>query len=343
MKKITIYDISKKLGVSTATINRALSGKPRVSEETKKLIIETAEQMGFKPNKAATSLARKTIRIGFIINRHVLDFNIEVMNGAKRAYEELADFNVRGDFQIMDHSDSKTDVFRKMREMADLGYDGIILAPTNDLRGYSEVIQELYDKNVFVATVISDIPNSKRIFSVRSNSRMSGKIAGKLLWMLAKDKPVAIFTGTRDSEIHKESIDGFMEQIKASNMDVIAIYDNYDDLDIAYRATEKLLREFPDVGGIYIGTSNSTSVCKKIVDAGLTDQIKIVASDLFPELNDYLRQGVIQATIFQQPFQQGRLAFKKMYEYIGEAKRFEDIFLLKPQIVLDSNLELFID
>jgi LacI family transcriptional regulator len=75
----------------------------------------------------------------------------------------------------------------------------------------------------------------------------------------------------------------------------------------------------------------------------LSDQIKIVASDLFPELNEYLRQGVIHAAIFQQPFQQGRLAFRKMYEYIGEAKRFEEIILLKPQIVLDTNLELFLD
>jgi hypothetical protein len=52
--------------------------------------------------------------------------------------------------------------------------------------------------------------------------------------MLAKNKPVAMFTGTRDSEIHKTNIDGFMEQINEHSMDLIAIYDNYDDSDIAY-------------------------------------------------------------------------------------------------------------
>jgi LacI family transcriptional regulator len=345
MKKITIYDISKKLGVSTATINRALSGKPRISAETRKLVLETAESMGYKPNMAATSLARKAIKIGFILTRHALKFNVEVVNGAKKACDELSDFNVLGDFQIVNDDDSYTrlGILNKMREMGNTGYDGIILAPTNDLRGYAEVIQELRDKNIFVATVVSDIPNSKRLFSVRNNGRVSGKIAGKLLSMLAKGKPVAIFTGSRDSEIHKENIDGFLEELSKNSMELIAIFDNLDDPEIAYHATEKLLKEFPDIGGIYIGTSNSTSVCRKIVELNLSDQIKIVASDIFPELNDYLRHGVIHATIFQQPYQQGRLAFEKMYEYIAESKRFEEIILLKPQIVLDSNLELFLD
>ena len=57
-KRTTIYDIAARLGISTATVNRALTGKPRVKDETRKLVLQTAEEMGFRPNSLARSLAR---------------------------------------------------------------------------------------------------------------------------------------------------------------------------------------------------------------------------------------------------------------------------------------------
>lgn len=42
--------------------------KPKGSEETMKRVVDTVEELGFKADKAVMSLARKTIRIEFIIN-----------------------------------------------------------------------------------------------------------------------------------------------------------------------------------------------------------------------------------------------------------------------------------
>lgn len=341
-KRVTIYDISAKLGVSTATVNRALNGKPKVSEETRQLVMETAKAMGFKANKAAVSLARKSIKIGFIMAESIYEYNNEVLLGAKKACEELSDFNVFGDFQIVSDLNSRSEVINGMRKMAESGYEGIIVIPTPDIRDYDQVIDELENKGTSVVTVISDIPNSKRLFSVRNNGRVSGKMAAELLWMLVQDKPVAIFTGYKDHGVHKENIDGFNEQQKEKPLNVVVTYDNQDDPDIAYHATDKLLREYPDVGGLYIGSANSVKVCQRIIELGLVGKIKVIASDIFPELNDYLGKGVVHATIFQDPFNQGRLAFKYLYEHIAEGKNFSSDILLKPQIVLSSNLELFI-
>ena len=60
-KRVTIYDIAARLGISTATVNRALTGKPRVKEETRELVLKTAAEMGFKPNTLARSLARRRL------------------------------------------------------------------------------------------------------------------------------------------------------------------------------------------------------------------------------------------------------------------------------------------
>ena len=62
-KRVTIYDIAARLGISTATVNRALTGKPRVKEQTRELVLKTAAEMGFKPNTLARSLARRRLKL----------------------------------------------------------------------------------------------------------------------------------------------------------------------------------------------------------------------------------------------------------------------------------------
>ncbi len=57
---VTIKDISKKCGVSSATVSKALNGYPDISEETIEFIRNAARDMGYFPN--ATARALKTNR-----------------------------------------------------------------------------------------------------------------------------------------------------------------------------------------------------------------------------------------------------------------------------------------
>lgn len=52
----TLQDIANKLGVSRATVSRALNDFPEVSEKTKRLVRETADQLGYKPDLTARKL-----------------------------------------------------------------------------------------------------------------------------------------------------------------------------------------------------------------------------------------------------------------------------------------------
>ena len=345
-KKITIYDIAAKLNISTATVNRALNDKPRVSEETRQLVIKTANEMGFKANKAAVSLARKPIKIGFLMQESDQEYNNQVILGARSAHKRLADFNVVGDFRIADNTQ---DILHMMKDMGNNCYNGIILYPPYDIQTEtidqaSEVLDELKRKGVAVVLVVSDFLQSKRKFIVRNNVRMSGKMAAEFLHKIIPGKPIAMFTAYKDSrsQVHQENLKGFEEQTKKDGQTIVAICENYDDADIAYEATEKLLRDFPDVAGIYVGTTNSKTVCQKIEEMGYGGKIKIIASDIFPELNHYLNNGIVDATIFQEPYNIGRLAFRYLYEYLAEDLELEESILLNPQIVMNSNLEMYL-
>ncbi len=57
---VTIKDISKRCGVSSATVSKALNGYRDIGEDTAELIRRTAKEMGYLPN--ATARALKTNR-----------------------------------------------------------------------------------------------------------------------------------------------------------------------------------------------------------------------------------------------------------------------------------------
>jgi ABC-type sugar transport system, periplasmic component len=116
------------------------------------------------------------------------------------------------------------------------------------------------------------------------------------------------------------------------------VYENQDDEQIAYHAAGKLLREFPDIGGIYINSANSAAVCKKLVETGKAKEIRVIASDIFPELAVYIKNGTVDATIFQDPFRQGKLAFKKLYEYISGDSSITEEVVISPQILMETNI-----
>src|SRR5450432_501882 len=69
-KDITIYDLARKLNISSATVSRALKNDPVVNKKTKKKIADLAEEMGYRSNHFARNLRNQTTQtIGVIVPR----------------------------------------------------------------------------------------------------------------------------------------------------------------------------------------------------------------------------------------------------------------------------------
>jgi DNA-binding LacI/PurR family transcriptional regulator len=67
---ITIYDIAAALDISPSTVSRALSGVPLVRKETRKKILATARQMGYRQNSFASKLRSKRTKIlGAVVHK----------------------------------------------------------------------------------------------------------------------------------------------------------------------------------------------------------------------------------------------------------------------------------
>ena len=56
-RKITIDDVAKALNISKTTVSRAISGKGRVGEKTRNMVMEYIKENNYKPNPIAKGLA----------------------------------------------------------------------------------------------------------------------------------------------------------------------------------------------------------------------------------------------------------------------------------------------
>ncbi len=64
----TIRDVARRLHISITTVSRALDGYDDVAADTRALVIQTAQKMGYSPNRAARQLRRqKADTVGFIL------------------------------------------------------------------------------------------------------------------------------------------------------------------------------------------------------------------------------------------------------------------------------------
>lgn len=340
MKKATIYDIAAELNISTATVNRALNNKPNVSAKTRALVLAKAEELGFTMNRAAKSLARRTLRMDFVIYNRVPVFHNEIIAGAKKAFEDLDGFNVSGEIHVFTGSDYLVHqrMLDKMQTLLEEKHDGLLLLGTFDVSGFPEMIRRFEENGLRVGLVGSDIPGSGRTFNIRQNDVCAGRLAAELLFRLGGNRPVAAFTGRPDNLGHMQSIGGFCEECSRRGVQVSAVYENHDDPEFAAYNTERLFREHPDIGGLYVNSANSEPVCRKLVQLGLGGKIALVTSDLFDEIRDYMRRDVVQATIFQDPFRQGYQAVEKMYKCLAEGQMPEDVMAIEPAVILQSHI-----
>ena len=100
-ERVTITDLARELSLSVCTINRALTGKPRIAEATRQRVVEAANRLGYTPNALARSLGRPMIKLVAIYPDSWPSHTRELFEGVKERLAELSDYRVEATFKIV--------------------------------------------------------------------------------------------------------------------------------------------------------------------------------------------------------------------------------------------------
>ncbi len=138
-----IARLAKELGISTATVSRALNGKADVNENTRTLVLEAAKRLGYAPNQAARALAQGATRaVGFMMD---LDretaasseyFFMGVFDGVQSV---LTEHNL--DLMVLPRPTKEKSVDFLQRYVSRGVFDGMILAATQRIDPRIELLE----------------------------------------------------------------------------------------------------------------------------------------------------------------------------------------------------------
>ena len=154
---------------------------------------------------------------------------------------------------------------------------------------------------------------------------------------------VGIVAGMLSAEDHRKKADGFMQTFPkySSGSHIVEVIEGHEDETESFQKTFDLLRRFPNLAGLYVNTVNCLPVCQALLERGLAGKVKLVATDLFPEMAPHLERGTITASIYQHPYRQGQIAVRVLSDYLTNKTEFPPCVHLSPGVIMASNFHLF--
>jgi DNA-binding LacI/PurR family transcriptional regulator len=334
---VTIKDIAKALGLSTSTVSRALRDSYEISPETKKLVLEYAQNINYRPNPIALSLKEKRSRsIGVIVCEIANSFFSQIINGIESiAYDK--GYNV---IMAQSHESYDREVIN-VQYLASRSIDGLLVSvssETSDLE-HLKTLQQRGLPIVFFDRVADELSTHKV-----SVDNFKGAYDATVHLLNNGYTRIAALAGSAYLSITKERLGGFRKAMEERGFAVDPPYVRhclhggmiYDEVERELQALMQL-PEKPDA--IIASADKLTTNCMRFFQKNgirVPDDIALVGfSNL--DLTDLLSPAL--SVVRQPAYEIGQVATELLIEQI-ESKRpvldFETR-ILQPQLFVRAS------
>ena len=329
---ITINDIARETGLSTATVSNALSGKGRVSDVRRKQIIETATRMGYDFSRIRVAQPRRNIAV--IVETLSVIFCTKIAEGIWRSAEANGYQVKLYNLDIIHGSEDFNPPREQMREKL------AQLLPQIDSSTLGVVYISQYPRDV--TGIMPPLPcpvgyaycyTGDGAVSVNTDDQQGAYIATRHLLSQGKRR-IAMISGPINSIPMTKRFSGYQRALIEAGMSVDLRMVKVGDWDIGHScdiATE-LLRLDPAPDGIFCQSDHiALGVCRAIRQAGLSipRDIAVVGFDNY----DFAAFVSPSLTTIDQPLADiGNTAFAQLQRII-EKKEIET-----RSVLLDARL-----
>ncbi|MFP7478124.1 catabolite control protein A [Terribacillus saccharophilus] len=208
---VTIYDVAREANVSMATVSRVVNGNPNVKPATRKKVLSTIEQLGYRPNAVARGLASKrTTTVGAIIP----DISSIFFSELARGIEDIATMYKYN--MILSNSDQNPDkeltLFNSMLEKQ---VDGIVFMGGK----ISDELLQQFDKSPVPIVIAATGQGTGEIPTVAIDYEQAAYEATKLL-VDHNHKHPAFVAGTAEAETNNQKYKGYLRAVTENNAEV---------------------------------------------------------------------------------------------------------------------------
>jgi ribose transport system substrate-binding protein len=199
------------------------------------------------------------------------------------------------------------------------GFDFLIVVPTST-EALIAPLKKIHDKGIPMITTdtfLGDGDYSKEsnysfpLAYIGTDNELGGYEVGKrLAEMIGKSGKIYINTTNPDVSSVNGRRDGCLRAMKEyPNIEVVGIDYNLDNQETAQSQTAAVLQAHPDLKGVF-GTNlfSAQGAYRAVVNAGLTGAVKVASWDAGMDQINALKEGQIDFTLAQKPYEIGYLA-----------------------------------
>ena len=314
---MTVKEIAELAGTSRGTVDRVLNDRGNVSPEIRDRVLRIVNETNYQPNHLARGLinSRKHIRIGVVISSIGNPFFDDVLNGIRHRAKKLNSYGVELIIKEIKGYSAREQI-KAVNELLEEGIDGLDIMPVN----VAEEREYLAGLSIPIVVFNTDIDIPNKLAFVGCDYFNSGMVSSDIARLILSGKgTVAAVVGNLNVAGHHERLSGFLSGLKESDgIRVVAQIENEDDDQLSYDKVKRVIAEqLPDL--IYFGAAGIDGGIRAVLDSG--KPIRIITVDDTGTVRRYLKNDVISATVTQQPFVQGDLSIKILFDFLDAKKR----------------------
>jgi len=344
-EEATIKDVARMSGVSIGTVDRVLHNRGKVSAQNQQAVMKAIKTLNYHPSQIARALVNRksNLKIGICIPQVEAEFWADALRGVESAKKKLLPFGVSLEIEFT-YNYSITNQKEAVKRLLKKNVNSIILLPSE---GVGNGLDQIIPPEIPYATVIEDVPDSRRLFHVGPDDHSMGLLLGRLTHLYAGPgfKSIILaanpqFLGTR------RRVEGFCSNVKRLNptASVLEICDipmrsEKAAYDYIFDITVRKIRQYPDMNVIYVTNGLTQWAAAAVKSCRKCGKIQVFGYECTEMTYPFIQQGLIGATINQRPAQQWYNAISIMYEYLtGDRKIKNPIFPAECSIIIEESI-----
>ncbi len=329
---MTIDDIARKAGVSTATVSRVLNNSSSVTEKTRKKVQNVIEECGYIPNVLARSLSNQSTRSIAVL---VADIENPYFSQALRGITQVADEN---DYNVL-LLNTDEDVGREHRCLKAVAQQqqpgGIIITPVSYKNKQTGFVLEEFERRGVPVVLLDRLIEGYSFGSVLAENRRGAYEAVREL-IRAGHSRIAIIKGSEEKWPVTERWLGYQDAMREAGLPILPEYVGSSDQKsrLAQLATGRLMKLSQPPTAIFTCNNSMTLGCLGYLTEHGIQVPRDVSVIGFDEIDDLRRVGYPLSVVDRSAVEMGRLAMKMILSRLADMESAKETTVIPTRLIL---------
>lgn len=302
-RRATVHDVARAAGVSLATVDRVLNGRPGVRAKTAEKVASAIAEIGFQRDLGASLLARaRDLRLSFIIpdggNEFMASLAEAVMRRSGPALADRMHIETRRVRAL-----NAEDLVHSLDTLDSRACDCAIIV-ASDEPAVRAAVDDATRRGIAVLTLVSDLPGTQRRHFIGIDNVSAGRTAASLMGrFLPQGGKVGVIAGSLNLRDHAERLAGFSavlgEQFPAITL--LGPLEGHDAEAETEALAARLIATHPDLAGIYNLGAGNAGLVAALDASSRAGAIRVIAHELTESTRMGLVSGAIDVVLDQNP------------------------------------------